>query len=354
MIVFYYYERNTSMNSKRIAMMGTKSTGEQPREQASGKNDVEVVGVAGMVAPTAPVSEAGTESAMRVRAISQVIAALVELRDARTAVDVRIATFRQNHLPGGRVLPPPAVFGWIVDAHATDGEPSPVLADVPWEALKPQQDGSYVLPADWAHALLHKQNVTPSVGGGFSVDNQNNDVTYSPRLVNRTLALIMPTTTSTTSSELPVRVWHVRPGGTLDEIRRIADELIDRISVWRNDPSVREIFQQHWAQARAATFLLTDYAPLVAEEQFPLPSGRGSRRQSTKHLQLAVFTAQHAGESIRSRMEQWNDTYAEWAYAQPTNFGWDSLQAIRRLLAGPNALTPTAPKPAPSIEAMTE
>jgi hypothetical protein len=46
-----------------------------------------------------------------------------------------------------------------------------------------------------------------------------------------------------------------------------------------------------------------------------------------------VFTERRAGQSLAQRREEWNRRFPDWPYLRDTNFGWDSKQAVRRLLA---------------------
>jgi hypothetical protein len=86
---------------------------------------------------------------------------------------------------------------------------------------------------------------------------------------------------------------------------------------------------------QAATFVLTGLIPYAAAAESALQQmqirGRRAREMSVKHLELAVFTEQHAGEPLAVRMAAWNAEYPEWAYQRDTNFYWDSQQVVKRL-----------------------
>lgn len=309
--------------------MGEKSTSERSARrlaelmvgQTRGDNGRDSAYFGGMIAPDAPVSEAGTEIEMRLQAYSQVCASLVESELGY------IAAFRKL-LPGGKVLPPSGLIDWVLDAATAQGWPvSHVLVDVPWEAFRKQKDGSYVLPADWAKALDDYVPIDPASPGTLVLGSEGADVEDGPRLEHKLLWLLRPDT-DREAMPIPVRI-----GGILDELRRFSLSLSrTALWVWGDDRRIASSERDIWDQARAATFVLTGYVPLLTETQLPAPSGRGKRLQSAKHLQLAVFTAQRPSESLRERMEVWNSQYPEWAYKQTTTFGWDSLQAMRRLL----------------------
>jgi hypothetical protein len=251
----------------------------------------------GMAAPDTPVTAAETELYMRAVAFSQIFAVRLEQHP-----DTGIVRFRSN-LPNSQVLAPEAMWNWIsqcADAERIEGGPTEWLHDVPWDALQPHRQG-YLLPMDVADRIHVPTHQLPRVLGG---------TTEEPRSA----------------------------GGILDVARLLAVWMLEWSSIWANDPWLEQSQRLLWGQARAATFLLTGYVPLIRPEQIPLPPGRGVRSQSPKHLQLAVFTAQHPNQSIRTRMEAWNERYPEWAYTRDTAFARDSSQAVVRLLGyGPGS-----------------
>jgi hypothetical protein len=112
----------------------------------------------------------------------------------------------------------------------------------------------------------------------------------------------------------------VRAGGALDRLRRLSLALADTYQ---------------WDPEQASTFVLTGLVPYSkawAERlRGALVRGRRPREISPKHLELALFTAEREGEPLAVRMTAWNAQHPEWAYAQITNFGRDSREAVRRL-----------------------
>jgi hypothetical protein len=112
----------------------------------------------------------------------------------------------------------------------------------------------------------------------------------------------------------------VRAGATLDRLRRLSVALADNYQ---------------WDPEQASTFMLTGLVPYsqawVERLRGALVRGRRPREISPKHLELALFTAEREGEPLAVRMTAWNAQHSEWAYAQITNFGRDSREAVRRL-----------------------
>jgi hypothetical protein len=112
----------------------------------------------------------------------------------------------------------------------------------------------------------------------------------------------------------------VRAGGTLDRLRRLSLALADNYQ---------------WDPAQASTFVLTGlipYSQAWAERlQGALVRGRRPREITPKHLELALFTVEREGEPLTARMTAWSSQHPEWKYAQVTNFGRDSREAVRRL-----------------------
>src|SRR5262249_37331038 len=108
--------------------------------------------------------------------------------------------------------------------------------------------------------------------------------------------------------------------------------------MWAEDPRVLyPRYRGPWGLARATTYILTGYVPLVAPEQIPLPAGRGYRAQSPRHLQLAVFMLQRASQNVRSRLAEWNAPYPAWAYNNESTFTSDGSMSVRRLFSIPAA-----------------
>ncbi len=275
----------------------------------------------GMVAPDVPLTSAPPEMA-RAWAISQYWAAVVDGQDAT------VERFRRDYV-GNALLAPDMVARWIEDTGHAEGHASPYLENVPWEALKEQDDGSYRLPANWVEALLRrKPMIAKLVDGQVRLDVDTwGDGTERPRLDTRMLWYVAPEWEERTLSK------PVRPGGVLDELRRLSQVLLDTYAMWFFAPQRDPRDRRYWGLARTATYVLTGYAPFIDESLFPLRSGKGVHPQTTKHLQLAVFTARREAQTLATRMAEWNSRWPEWAYTRTTTFGWDSRQAIRRLLA---------------------
>jgi hypothetical protein len=273
--------------------------------------------LAGMVAPEAPITDVPPDK-MRERAISQVLAALIDRQDES------VAQFRRDYLDGG-VLASSEISEWVRRTASSDGAASDFMNGVPWEALIPQDDGSRLLPKDWANALRFHKSIVPTRDGGFDMSTLGPSED-APLLATKDLWYVAAESGDTLLQE-PVR-W----GGVLYELRSLALYLVGSHEYWADDPRQPYEERRLRGEARAAIFVLTGYAPLVAEELFPLPSYRGMHRQSAKHLQLAVFTERRAGESIATRMDEWNKRFGEWGYLRTTNFGWDSSQAVKRLM----------------------
>lgn len=112
----------------------------------------------------------------------------------------------------------------------------------------------------------------------------------------------------------------VTVGGILDRLRRHADILHE---------------EYLWDRAQAATFLLTSWVPYawLYESELVALRGRKPREMGRKSLELAVFTAERSKkETLAARMSMWNSLHPEWAYTATTNFGWQSQDAIKRLV----------------------
>jgi hypothetical protein len=278
--------------------------------------------LAGMVAPEAPVADVPPDK-MRERAISQVLAAVTDRQDET------VAQFRRDHLNGDTIAPG-EVRDWVRRTAASDGAASSFIANVPWEAFQyNKQDGSYTLPKDWANALRFNKPIVPRRDGGVDISTLGR-IESDPCLISQDLQYVAPASDDNLRQE-PIGE-PVRAGGVLYELRRLAFYLLGAHEYWADDPRQPYEYRRLWGEARAATFVLTGYAPLVAEELFPLPSYRGMHRQSAKHLQLAVFTERRAGEPLATRMDEWNRRFPAWGYLRTTNFGWDSSQAVKRLM----------------------
>jgi hypothetical protein len=224
---------------------------------------------------------------------------------AAEATDLPVTEFRAAYL-AGTLLAAEDVARWVEERSAHEGPPSWWLNDVPVERLQPvgrEGEGGYLIPPD----------VMASVP--------------------RTTHYLWYATPEQDCTDVAVRL-----GGVLDMLRHLAEELLELNPDWEPPPppfpTPEEIETSHLqGLARAATFVLTGYAPLIDERSFPLPEGTG-RRQTTKHLQLAAFTATRErveGVPLAARLAEWNARYPQWRYANTSSFGRDSRDGERRL-----------------------
>lgn len=235
----------------------------------------------------------------RIRAISVVWA-------AQAAQQWEVIRYRTDVL-GGSLLPADEIDTWLKTRPESKNPYAYWLHNIPVERLKRVDDGSYIIPAE----------IMAEAAGNRGDDNELPSA--------RTRILLYATPDHEWLSET-IR----STGGILDTLRTIARDLVDlNTQVAPADIAVQKL----WKEEHAATFVLTGYVPLVPEEAFPLPV-RSGRRQTDKHLQLAAFTAQREAEgvSLAQRLTKWNERFPQWRYKQVTNFGWDSRQALRRLL----------------------
>jgi hypothetical protein len=246
--------------------------------------------VPGMWPPDADVTAEGPADP-RTRAISIFWAAWLSDRGP-------VRKFRTEQLGGGP-LKPQDVDSWIKSQpESKQRRTARWLCNIPMDHLLRIQDGSYIIPAD----------VMEKIGEHVPDDDE------APRREGRWLLYATP---EREEARVPIPV----AGGILDTLRSLGRYL------------VKQEMHGLWKEAQAVTYVLTGYAPLVSERAFPLPS-RSGRRQTEKHLQLAAFTAQEVmdGLPLAGRLAEWNRRFPHWAYKNTTNFGWDSRQAVRRLL----------------------
>ncbi len=231
-----------------------------------------------------------------IRAISVMLAA--------KASTPEVMRFREEHLPQGKLLRATEVDTWIKGQPEMKHQPVKWLCNIPFGRLETIENGDYVIPKN----LIERAKQIGEVGRldpYYDVD---------PRMDTRLFTYATPECER-------AREFICEYGGVLDKLHRIVYHLL-----W---------FQGSlWQEAQAATFILTGYIPLVPKEAFPLPS-RPGRRQTEKHLQLAVFTAQKDADSapLNTRLVDWNRRFPHWAYKQATTFGGDSRQAQRRLMS---------------------
>ncbi|HEY7094954.1 MAG TPA: hypothetical protein VH393_17355 [Ktedonobacterales bacterium] len=227
------------------------------------------------------------EGSPRVRAISVALAAQIW-----NWADV--SAFRAKHLDGG-LLAADQVYKWIKTRPECERPPVWYLNNIPIDRLVAVADGSYLIPA----ALIAEARRN-SAGGAPSANTR----------------LLFFSTPQYKHASEPIH----ESGGVLDTLRQLAQDMA-------------QDYDGLWEEWQAVTSILTGYAPLVPADAFPLPV-RSGRRQTDKHLQLAAFTAdQDALQTAPvNRLAAWNERFPQWTYKNTTNFGWDSRQALRRLL----------------------
>jgi len=244
-------------------------------------------GMAGLLAPNARL-EGGPDEA-RLRAISRVMA-------AQAGREESVRRFRADLL-GGNLLAPDQIEAWIQRQVEHDGEASFWLSGV---AVNPEE-------------IQGEPNGYVKVGPFRIQPNWSRKSHEEPSLSRHMLYFIAP--------ERPLGSEPVRAGGVLETLRQRAKEMTD------GDPP-----QYWWEPQQAVTFILTGHIPLAKKHIEMHPRRRGQRDMSQRHLELAVFTEEHTGETLAARMTVWNAEHPEWAYKQTTTFGWDSRQSVKRLL----------------------
>jgi len=297
---------------------------QQRQVRDSGKIDGGLNDFGGMAAPDTPVTAVEAEDDMRALAYSQARAAEID-----KVLSAGISSFRRELLPNGRVLAPSELLGWIertVRMEREEGGPSLWLQDVPYvtEALVTSGFliGDFELPSK---EILKLKAPWKAEG---EEDLQQLEPEWrrkeEPRLEHKYLSFVVWQTADIGRAA-------VRDRQLLDSVRRIATRLVDDVYPWGEDPRAPRSLRELWGVSRAATFVLTGYVPLIRPEQIPLHAGRGFRPQTPKHLQLAVFAAQQRDQSVRARMDAWNQRYPEWAYGRDSAFTSDSSLAKRRL-----------------------
>jgi hypothetical protein len=141
-------------------------------------------------------------------------------------------------------------------------------------------------------------------------------------------------------------------GDALEELRTLATELVERYG---------------WEHHQASTFVLTDLVPVLEPIRSSITGGRptgpptrlllevdpavdpsdvmkhykAARRQlfpgrvpriEDKRLRLAVFVADHPGQSWEALLRSWNDAYPDWAYQELADFKRDARLTRQRLV----------------------
>lgn len=253
-----------------------------------------------MLPPDGGITSAPDASQALIRAVSRywaIQAAKITRFDGIEGVK----PFRFHEL-GGQVLGPEQIDKWIAERQREDGEPSLWLSGVALNRAdyKLQDDGTLTLTKS---ILISRTSAKP------------NTAFERPSLSSRSLTYLIP------KRPIGKAMVSVTDGGVLDRLRRLSLALAADFN---------------WLPEQAATLALTGMVPLIpADYARQLAdvrvNGRRPREMSIKHLELALFTEEHEGATMAVRMAEWNAAFPQWEYSAPTNFGWDSREAVRRL-----------------------
>lgn len=212
---------------------------------------------------------------------------LPRLEDSST-----VRRFRSKHLPEGQLLQPEEVEGWILEQAAWDARAG---APTEWYQIWIQPEDIYRREGDalllQPHAKVHVEGV-----------KEHRVVEYA--------------TPASPNREQPVRA-----GGVL-------------YSLWLHTQDLSRKYE--WTPAQSTLYILTGLAPIAATYATKMIGEQNLRPKamSSKHLQLAEFTAEHLHEPLAERMAIWNERYPEWAYRTVSHFGGDSVLALRRTEGG--------------------
>jgi hypothetical protein len=244
------------------------------------------------------VSSVTDPSMARIVATSRLLAAQANDEEGDPSLGIPgVRDFRRIQLPEGRLLSPGAIENWIAEQAAQDGAPSLWIVGVP---IQPDDltldNGGYL-------TLRIRE---PQVGTPLP-----DSVKEAPSWDYRWLEFSTPTLKRVRE--------RVRAGAVLDQLRRLALLLSDAYL---------------WNRAQATTFALTGLVPYsdAFVRWLEKKRGRRPREMTYKHLELAVFTQLHTGQTLAARMAQWNAANPKWAYRTVEHFGGDSRLAVRRLI----------------------
>jgi hypothetical protein len=260
---------------------------------------------------------------------SQVISILVA-QEATENAGVRL--FRTEVL-GNTLLPLEEVEEWIQQQAQKDGPPTTWLSNVPLPQMKVDE------------LIQLRLGITPDTPY-FSLEIPIDQIRRTLSLRGRVLQYTVP-------NDEWVRSVPTSMGGILERLRQLSEQLEE---------------QYTWAQAQAASFVLTGSTPLMSPLSYTLKGSFRSlfnrivleidpvllpkevaekyrilrkeimpvrqRKLSEKHMQLALFASTKSkSETWASKMAEWNKRHqTEWWYKAVPNFAHDCLQARRRLL----------------------
>lgn len=245
-----------------------------------------------------------------------------------------VVGFRSDIL-SGLLIPFAGVPRWVEDRLAEDGDPVPLLS----------------LPVPAGHEIQHQEEAPELylLSPPMTISRQiEGDVWKVTRVM---LEYGAPGT--------GVMRRFVRPGGVLDRLRRLSEDLE---SAYR------------WQRAQATIFVLTGLPPILpaasvdveyhgdgrgltarivlrvdasmspaavarvyrnARSTIPVPAARARRPMiSEKHLELARFLSDHDPRPTwRKLLARWNSAHPEWKYAEDRwkNFARDSRHAFQRI-----------------------
>lgn len=259
--------------------------------------------IRGMLPHEPQLSRVPNPPEQRIVAISRVLAAQARVSRGMPELGIRdVCAFRERYLPGGHLLDPEAVESWVAAQAVRDGAPDRLflIAVHPEDIAREDGNADYLLGRDGGPLRASPLQLITRAHG----PRQQPGWLYLPYA----------------STQSPAAHVEVRVGGTLDALRRLAERLAQSTL---------------WSPAHAATFALTGLIPYADRyaSNLEFHRGRRARTMSVKHLELAVFTAEHEGETLAARLDRWNRAHSEWAYRTVEHFGGDSRLAMRRLVA---------------------
>lgn len=274
---------------------------------------------------------------------------LNDLRSGRLSIDALAEKIRQMRSAFGTAPPEPRQRASSLPAQERMQALAAALAEQVHlfcrQFVDEQLKGSF-LPENGIEAWLTSHAGTPeeSLLGEFPVvlGDDNEFMPFGPCRSIRHLTLPGP----------DGKHWYVRPGSTLDELRRRAEAVEELFGIPAPE-AVRTILtglpprlepiriSARFKYTPAASRIYMEIDPAMTPKEISLAyadyrrqllKGR-ARRLSRKHLQLAKFMCTRpASEKGRESMAAWNRKFRQWKYTQVTNFLRDAAAAKRRLL----------------------
>jgi hypothetical protein len=235
------------------------------------------------------IAEAEQPEHARLRAVSRLLA-------AQAAQMAPIQEFRAEVLKG-TLLDFAQVEQWIREQAERDGDPSYWLSGIPipYEQVR-EQDGTATI--DIGTLVLDRRRMNRGLDEELVLEHRY-VLFNTPYMVKMQRAVTI--------------------GRVLDRLRLLSKELKKTYG---------------WEENQATTFVLTGQIPVASRylAETDAKRARRPRGMSLKHMELAIFTQEHRGEPLATRMQSWNELHPDWAYANVTHFGGDSLQSVQRLL----------------------